>query len=138
MPSARKPTSPARSWPTTLDGSLDDAYAASMVTVDDGQMVNGTVVRVDRDEVLVDIGYKSEGVIPARELSIRNDVEPGELVSVGDDVEALVLQKEDKEGRLLLSKKPSPVREGVGHHRSDQGTRRHGFRPRSSRWSRAA
>ncbi len=88
-----------------LDGSLDDAYAASMVMVDDGQMVNGTVVRVDRDEVLVDIGYKSEGVIPARELSIRNDVEPGELVSVGDDVEALVLQKEDKEGRLLLSKK---------------------------------
>ena len=88
-----------------LDGSLDDAYAASMVMVDDGQMVNGIVVRVDRDEVLVDIGYKSEGVIPARELSIRNDVEPGELVSVGDDVEALVLQKEDKEGRLLLSKK---------------------------------
>ncbi|MDH3296587.1 MAG: S1 RNA-binding domain-containing protein, partial [Acidimicrobiia bacterium] len=88
-----------------LDGSLDDAYAASMVMVDDGQMVNGTVVRVDRDEVLVDIGYKSEGVIPSRELSIRNDVDPGELVSVGDQVEALVLQKEDKEGRLLLSKK---------------------------------
>ncbi len=88
-----------------LEGSLDDAYAASMVIVDDGQMVNGTVVRVDKDEVLVDIGYKSEGVIPARELSIRNDVDPGELVSIGDDVEALVLQKEDKDGRLLLSKK---------------------------------
>ncbi len=88
-----------------LEGSLDDAYAASMVIVDDGQMVNGTVVRVDMDEVLVDIGYKSEGVIPARELSIRNDVDPGELVSIGDEVEALVLQKEDKDGRLLLSKK---------------------------------
>ncbi|MEM7275835.1 MAG: 30S ribosomal protein S1, partial [Actinomycetota bacterium] len=88
-----------------LEGSLDDAYAASMVMVDDGQLVNGTVVRVDRDEVLVDIGYKSEGVIPSRELSIRNDVDPGEIVSIGDELEALVLQKEDKEGRLLLSKK---------------------------------
>ncbi len=88
-----------------LEGSLDDAYAASMIMVDDGQLVNGTVVRVDRDEVLVDIGYKSEGVIPSRELSIRNDIDPSEIVSIGDELEALVLQKEDKEGRLLLSKK---------------------------------
>jgi small subunit ribosomal protein S1 len=88
-----------------LEGSLDDAYAASMIVVDDGQLVNGTVVRVDRDEVLVDIGYKSEGVIPSRELSIRNDVDPSEIVSIGDELEARVLQKEDKEGRLLLSKK---------------------------------
>jgi small subunit ribosomal protein S1 len=88
-----------------LEGSLDDAYAASMVVVDDGQLVTGTVVRVDRDEVLLDIGYKSEGVIPARELSIRNDIDPSEIVSIGDQLEALVLQKEDKEGRLLLSKK---------------------------------
>jgi len=85
--------------------SLEDAYTASMVDVEDGQIVEGTVVKVDRDEVLLDIGYKSEGVIPARELSIRNDVDPSEIVSLGDKVEALVLQKEDKEGRLLLSKK---------------------------------
>ena len=64
--------------------SLDDAYTASMVEVEDGQLVEGTVVKVDRDEVLLDIGYKSEGVIPARELSIRNDVDPGEIVSLGD------------------------------------------------------
>ncbi|HEX7167548.1 MAG TPA: 30S ribosomal protein S1, partial [Acidimicrobiales bacterium] len=51
------------------------------------------------------IGYKSEGVIPARELSIRNDVDPHEVVSLGDHIEALVLTKEDKEGRLVLSKK---------------------------------
>ena len=85
--------------------SLDDAYAATMVDVEDGQLVTGTVVKVDRDEVLLDIGYKSEGVIPNRELSIRNEVDPNEVVSIGDDVEALVLQKEDKEGRLILSKK---------------------------------
>jgi small subunit ribosomal protein S1 len=85
--------------------SLDEAYTASMVEVEDGQIVQGTVVKVDRDEVLLDIGYKSEGVIPSRELSIRNDVDPAEIVALGDEVEALVLQKEDKEGRLVLSKK---------------------------------
>jgi len=88
-----------------LVGDLDEAYTNSMVLVDDGQLVTGSVVRVDRDEVLLDIGYKSEGVIPARELSIRNAVDPSEVVSVGDEIEALVLQKEDKEGRLVLSKK---------------------------------
>jgi small subunit ribosomal protein S1 len=67
--------------------------------------VKGTIVKVDNDEVLLDIGYKSEGVIPVRELSIRHDVDAHEIVSVGDEVEALVLQKEDKEGRLVLSKK---------------------------------
>ena len=60
---------------------------------------------LDRDEVLLDIGYKSEGVIPTKELSIRHDVDPDQVVKVGDEVEALVLQKEDKEGRLILSKK---------------------------------
>src|SRR6266545_760950 len=65
----------------------------------------GTIVKVDRDEVLLDIGYKTEGVIPSRELSIKHDVDPNEVVKVGDEIEALVLQKEDKEGRLILSKK---------------------------------
>jgi len=73
--------------------------------VDDGQLVSGVVVKIDRDEVLLDIGYKSEGVIPSRELSIRNDVNPAEVVSIGESIEALVLTKEDKEGRLVLSKK---------------------------------
>jgi len=87
------------------DADLEDAYSASMVTVEDGQLVEGTVVKIDRDEVLLDIGYKAEGVIPSRELSIRNDADPFEIVKPGETVEALVLQKEDKEGRLLLSKK---------------------------------
>ena len=71
----------------------------------DGDIVTGTVVKVDRDEVLLDIGYKTEGVIPSKELSIKHDVDPHQVVSVGDEVEALVQQKEDKEGRLILSKK---------------------------------
>jgi len=87
------------------EAELDEAYSASMVTVEDGQLVEGSVVKIDRDEVLLDIGYKAEGVIPARELSIRNDADPFEIVSMGESIEALVLQKEDKEGRLVLSKK---------------------------------
>ncbi|MFM7064261.1 MAG: S1 RNA-binding domain-containing protein, partial [Actinomycetes bacterium] len=85
--------------------SLDEAFEASMVAVEDGALVTGTVVKVDRDEVLLDIGFKSEGVIPNRELSIRNEVDPNEIVSLGEEIEALVLQKEDKDGRLILSKK---------------------------------
>ena len=89
-------------------GSAEDFLAAIDETIkyfNDGDIVEGVIVKVDRDEVLLDIGYKTEGVIPSRELSIRNDVDPHEVVKVGEHVEALVLQKEDKEGRLLLSKK---------------------------------
>jgi len=81
------------------------AIEESLKDFKDGDLVEGTVVKVDRDEVLLDIGYKSEGVIPAKELSIRQDLDPSEVVKVGDTFEALVLQKEDKEGRLILSKK---------------------------------
>jgi small subunit ribosomal protein S1 len=84
---------------------LVDAIEASLRDFKDGDIVEGTVVKIDRDEVLLDIGYKSEGVIPAKELSIRHDIDPNEVVHVGDKIEALVLQKEDKEGRLILSKK---------------------------------
>ncbi|MDI6816470.1 MAG: 30S ribosomal protein S1 [Actinomycetota bacterium] len=87
------------------DGVLVPDYDQTIKVFDDGDIVVGEVVKVDRDEVLVDIGYKSEGAIPARELSIRPDADPFEIVKVGDRIEALVLQKEDKEGRLILSKK---------------------------------
>ncbi|MBX3068347.1 MAG: 30S ribosomal protein S1 [Cryobacterium sp.] len=89
-------------------GSADEILAEVEKTLknfNDGDLIEGTVVKVDRDEVLVDVGFKTEGVIPSRELSIRHDVDPEEVVKVGDTVEALVLQKEDKEGRLVLSKK---------------------------------
>ena len=81
------------------------AIDATIKYFNDGDIVSGTVVKVDRDEVLLDIGYKTEGVIPSKELSIKHDVDPFDVVSVGDEVEALVQQKEDKEGRLILSKK---------------------------------
>ena len=90
---------------TERDTSFADAIAGTMVELKDGQLVSGTVVKVDRDEVLLEIGYKTEGVIPARELSIRNDVNPSEIVKMGERIEALILTLEDKEGRLVLSKK---------------------------------
>ena len=87
------------------DEELGQLVDGTINPFDEGDLVMGTIVKIDRDEVLLDIGFKSEGVIPARELSIRKDVDPGEVVAVGDQIEALVLTKEDKDGRLVLSKK---------------------------------
>ncbi len=89
-------------------GTAEEFLAAVEATLkffNDGDLIEGIVVKIDRDEVLLDVGYKTEGVIPSRELSIRHDADPSEIVAVGDTIEALVLQKEDKEGRLILSKK---------------------------------
>ena len=85
--------------------AMIQAIDSTIKYFNDGDIVDGVIVKVDRDEVLLDIGYKTEGVIPSRELSIKHDVDPTQVVSVGDHVEALVLQKEDKDGRLILSKK---------------------------------
>jgi small subunit ribosomal protein S1 len=88
-----------------IDGKIVPNYAATMVSFEEGDVVNGKVVRIDKDEVLVDIGYKAEGVIPSNELSIRKSVDPAEEVELGEEIDALVLTKEDAEGRLILSKK---------------------------------
>ncbi|MCP3756646.1 30S ribosomal protein S1 [Streptomyces sp. NPDC059443] len=107
-------TSSTETTATTPQVAVNDIgdEAAFLAAIDetikyfnDGDIVDGVIVKVDRDEVLLDIGYKTEGVIPSRELSIKHDVDPNEVVKVGDEIEALVLQKEDKEGRLILSKK---------------------------------
>ncbi len=95
-------------------GVLVPDYDQTIKIFDDGDIVMGDVVKVDRDEVLVDIGYKSEGAIPARELSIRPDANPFDIVKVGDRIEALVLQKEDKDGRLILSKKRADYEKAWG------------------------
>ncbi|TMK59053.1 MAG: 30S ribosomal protein S1 [Actinobacteria bacterium] len=88
-----------------IDGKIVPNYAATMVSFEEGDVVKGKVVRIDKDEVLVDIGYKAEGVIPSNELSIRKSVDPHEEVELGEEIDALVLTKEDSEGRLILSKK---------------------------------
>ena len=88
-----------------IDGKIVPNYEATLTDFNEGDVVSGKVVRIDNDEVLVDIGYKSEGVIPANELSIRKSVDTHGEVEIGEEVDALVLTKEDQEGRLILSRK---------------------------------
>jgi small subunit ribosomal protein S1 len=88
-----------------VDGQIVPNYDATFRPIEEGEVVTGHVVRIDKDEVLVDIGYKSEGVIPANELSIRKAVDPHEEVHLGEEVDAIVLTKEDQDGRLIMSKK---------------------------------
>jgi small subunit ribosomal protein S1 len=88
-----------------IDGRIVPNYDATLHPFQEGDVVTGHVVRIDNDEILVDIGYKSEGVIPSSELSIRKSVDPSDEVSLGEEVDALVLTKEDQDGRLILSKK---------------------------------
>ena len=91
---------------TDIDDEQFNAMIDNTITdFDEGDLVMGIVVKIEHDEVLLDIGFKSEGVIPSRELTIRKDADPSEIVSVNEKVEALVLQKEDKDGRLVLSRK---------------------------------
>jgi small subunit ribosomal protein S1 len=88
-----------------VDGTIVPNYEATFRTIEEGEVVTGHVVRIDKDEVLVDIGYKSEGVIPANELSIRKSVDPKDEVHLGEEVDAIVMTKEDQDGRLIMSKK---------------------------------
>jgi small subunit ribosomal protein S1 len=88
-----------------IDGQIVPNYDATFAVFEEGEVVSGRVVRIDNDEVLVDIGYKSEGVIPSNELSIRKSVDPHDEVEMGEEVDALVLTKEDQDGRLIMSKK---------------------------------
>jgi small subunit ribosomal protein S1 len=88
-----------------IDGEIVPNYEATFRTIEEGEVVTGHVVRIDKDEVLVDIGYKSEGVIPANELSIRKSVDPKDEVHLGEEVDAIVMTKEDQDGRLIMSKK---------------------------------
>jgi len=94
-------------------GEIVPNYEMTMVSLEEGDIIKGTVVKVNKDEVLVDVGYKSEGVIPPRELSVRYDLEPNKIISVNDTIEVLVLQKEDQDGRLILSKKRAESRRAL-------------------------
>ncbi len=82
-----------------------NAIEQTVLEFSEGDIVEGKVVNIDHDEVMVDIGYKSEGVILSPELSMRKNVTPDQIVEIGEVIEALVLDKEDDEGRLILSKK---------------------------------
>ena len=83
------------------DGMKD---AVEVKAVRHGQIVKGTVVHVGQDEIMVDVGAKSEGIVPIRELSCCEVTSPEDIVKVGDEIEVYVLKAEDNEGKLILSK----------------------------------
>ena len=82
--------------------SLEEAYDNSLRAFSEGEIVKGTVINVDHDEVMVDIGFKSEGYIPVAEFPINNDRTP--TVNVGDQIDVYIVRREDSEGQLVLSK----------------------------------
>ena len=135
----RVSTPPAKSSPTTSAArpSRTPSPAPSSSSRTETSS-SGTVVKVDKDEVLLDIGFKSEGVIPARELSIRHDVDPHEIVSHGRQDRGPG-PPEGGQGRPADPlQEAGPVRAGLGDDRGNQGAGRCGARARSSRSSRAA
>ena len=87
---------------TAKDGDMGDAV--DIKTVRTGEIVTGVVVQINQDEVLVDVGSKSEGVISLRELACCDVTSPHDIVKVGDKIDVYVLKSEDKEGRIILSK----------------------------------
>lgn len=82
-----------------------ESWAESMQAIHLGALVTGTVVKITHDEVFVDLGWKSEGIISVQELSVSSGVEPNEVVSVGEKIKAVVLRVENEEGHPLLSKR---------------------------------
>ena len=98
--SAAAPVEPAE--PMSPE-SLEEAYDNSIKAFTDGEIVKGIVVDVTRDEVMIDIGFKSEGYIPASEFDPGQDDLPA--VQVGDEIDVYIVRREDSEGQIVLSKK---------------------------------
>lgn len=92
-----------------MQQEMDDALEVK--NLKSGEIVIGVVVQVNQDEVLVDVGAKSEGVIPLRELSNFSVDSPQEVVNVGDEIKVYVLKSEDNEGKLILSKEKADAEE---------------------------
>ncbi|MBQ8391817.1 MAG: bifunctional 4-hydroxy-3-methylbut-2-enyl diphosphate reductase/30S ribosomal protein S1 [Clostridia bacterium] len=82
-----------------------EAFEQSLVTLNTGQVVTGTVISITPTEVYVDLGYKADGIIPADELTDDPSVNTADVVKVGDEVEVFVVRVNDGEGYVKLSKK---------------------------------
>jgi small subunit ribosomal protein S1 len=79
-----------------------EAYDETLRDFEEGEIVKGVVIKIDRDEVMVDVGYKSEGYIPLSEFGTNPDGTP--RVKIGDVVDVYLLRKEDQDGLVVLSK----------------------------------
>jgi len=83
---------------------LEAEMAESMKEVEKGTILKGRVIQVGQDEVMVDVGGKSEGIIPLRELAVQEIKSPSEVVAVGDEIDVMVLRWDD-DGTILVSKR---------------------------------
>ncbi|TWH60808.1 4-hydroxy-3-methylbut-2-enyl diphosphate reductase [Desulfitobacterium sp. LBE] len=80
-------------------------WAEGMQNLHRGALVTGTVVKINHDEVFVDLGWKSEGVIALKELTVASDLQTSDIVAIGDKISAVVLRVENEEGNPVLSKR---------------------------------
>lgn len=89
------------------DISQQELYEQTFKTFEEGKIIKGKVVKIDGEGVLVDVGYKCEGVIPATELSLRKDLSSAsEVLQIGDEIDVYVVRfAEDEEGGIILSKR---------------------------------
>ena len=100
-PPTVRPAAEPRPEPTTMEELLNE-QPGEIRSLKHGDVVEGSVVRIDKDEILVDIGAKSEGVVSNRELYGRN-TETQPVLNIGDTVLVYVLQPESNEGHAVLS-----------------------------------
>ena len=84
----------------------------SFKTIRNGEVVEGTVINVKPDEIAVDIGYKSDGIIHRSEYTNESNVDLTQLVSVGDKIDAMVIKVNDGEGQVALSYKRLAAEKG--------------------------
>lgn len=91
--------------PQSVPAAVSDFDESLGVTLKPGQVVRGRVVQVAADEVLVDVGYKSDGRIPIHELGLRSGQTPSDILKPGEDIDVWVLKIDENEGAVLLSKR---------------------------------
>jgi len=94
------------------DQSFEEMLDESFVTLHTGDVVKGTVIQITGGEVSVNLGYKSDGLIPRAEFSDDPSVTPESVVQVGDEIEVFVVRVNDGEGNVLLSKKRLEIQKG--------------------------
>ena len=97
----------AAAAPETMESLMakHEAYEESFKQLKRGEVLTGRVIQISDDGVMVDVGYKTEGVIPLSQLSHQRDIDPHTVVSVGDEVKVVVKKIDDAEGTVVLSKK---------------------------------
>lgn len=105
LDAATEPNVPTTPTEEPQDLSMAEAFEQSLVSYQPGQFLHGRVVKVDREGVMVDVGYKSEGIIRPNDLSHKPFSDPSEVVQVGDEIDVVVVRVSEPEGELYLSKK---------------------------------